>query len=84
MITKDELQQKRSPEELDEFVQSTFESIRADDKTKKNSIKMYDKWNILRIETTINNPRGFKIYREVKRNGERVMRWVSMGKSVYN
>lgn len=35
MITEKELQVKRSPEELHKFVESTFESIRADDKSKK-------------------------------------------------
>jgi len=41
---------------------------------KENSLKMYDKWSVLRVETTINNPREFKIYREVERCGEKVMR----------
>lgn len=27
---------------------------------RRNSIKMYDKASVLRIETTIHNPRGFK------------------------
>lgn len=27
----------------------------------RNSIKMYDKWSVLRIETTINYPRDFKV-----------------------
>lgn len=51
---------------------------------KNNSIKMYDKWSVLRIETTINNPREFKIYREVERNKKKEMRWIPMGKSVFN
>lgn len=60
------------------------QGVRIKHRMKKNSIKMYDKWSILRIETTINNPREFKIYREVERHGEKVMRWVPMGKSVFN
>ena len=35
IITIDELQHKRSPRELHDFVESTFESIRADDDIKK-------------------------------------------------
>jgi hypothetical protein len=50
----------------------------------KNSIKMYDKWSILRIETTINNPGAFKIYNTVTRKGRQIQAWVPMGKSVSN
>ena len=54
-------------------------------KMKSNSIKMYDNFNCLRIEMTINAPREFKVYREVQhRNGSTSMRWVPMGKSIAN
>ena len=47
---------------------------------KSNSIKMYDKFNCLRIEMTINAPREFKVYREVQhRECSTSMRWVPMG-----
>ena len=45
---------------------------------------MYDKYSVLRIETTINNPHEFRILKEVMRHGENVMKWVPMGKSVVN
>jgi hypothetical protein len=49
----------------------------------ENSIKMYDKQgSILRIETTINNPRRFRVRRGVTRKGRRCMAWVPMRKSV--
>jgi hypothetical protein len=49
----------------------------------ENSIKMYDKHgSILRIETTINNPRRFQVRRGVTRKGQRCMAWVPMRKSV--
>ena len=49
----------------------------------ENSIKMYDKaGSILRIETTLNNPRRFRAWREVTRKGERTMGWVPMRKGV--
>ncbi|BBO15881.1 conserved hypothetical protein [Candidatus Brocadia pituitae] len=51
---------------------------------KKNSLKMYDKWSVLGVETTMNNPREFKIYRKVERCGKKVMRWIPMGKGVFN
>ncbi|HDZ69178.1 MAG TPA: hypothetical protein ENH43_02020 [Phycisphaerales bacterium] len=37
MISVDDLQEKRSPEELDEFVQSTFAAIRADKDIRKTA-----------------------------------------------
>ena len=42
----------------------------------KNSIKMYDKYSVLRIETTINNPGAFKVQKQGK--------WLPMGKSISN
>ena len=54
-------------------------------KMKSNSIKMYDKFSVLRIETTINNPREFKTRREVRhKDGTTSMRWCPMGKSISN
>ena len=50
----------------------------------KNSVKMYDKSSVLRVETTINNSRSFKIYKEVERKGKKTMAWVPMGKAVSN
>lgn len=48
-----------------------------------NSIKMYDKQQyVLRIETTINNPKDFKVYRDVLRNRSIQKAWVPMRKSV--
>ena len=45
----------------------------------ENSIKMYDKQgSILRIETTINNARRFKVRRMTLRHGVRRMRWIPM------
>lgn len=52
---------------------------------KQNSIKMYDKWSVLRVETTINNPREFKVLRVVTTpRGQISRRWVPMGKGVAN
>lgn len=47
---------------------------------KRNSIKMYDKWSVLRVETTVHNPREFKILRTVQGS----LRWMPMAKGVAN
>ena len=45
-------------------------------KMKSNSIKMYDKFNCLRIEMTINDPKEFQVYKEVRhRDGTTLKRW---------
>lgn len=48
----------------------------------RNTIKMYDKFSVLRIETTINNPQDFKVYRPVGDGSS--WRWSPMGKGVAN
>jgi hypothetical protein len=59
------------------------EGIRIKHWVEENSIKMYDKQGcVLRIETTINNPRRFRVRRAVTREGKRCVQWVTMRKSV--
>lgn len=54
-------------------------------KMKSNSIKMYDKFSCLRVEMTINDPREFKVYKDVHhQDGTVSKRWVPMGKSISN
>ena len=54
-------------------------------KMKSNSIKMYDKFSCLRMEMTINDPKEFKVYKDVHhRDGTTSKRWVPMGKSISN
>ncbi len=49
----------------------------------ENSIKMYDKQgSVLRIETTINNARRFKVRRMRTRKGRRQMGWLPLRKGV--
>jgi hypothetical protein len=45
---------------------------------KGNTLKMYDKWNVLCIETTVNNAREFKVLKST----DDARRWVPMGKSL--
>ena len=54
-------------------------------KLKSNSVKAYDKCSVLRIETTINNPREFKVFGTVRhRDGTESRQWKPMGKSISN
>jgi hypothetical protein len=59
------------------------EGFRVKHRVEENSIKMYDKaGSVLRIETTINNPRRFRVHRPVTRYGKRTVGWVPMRKGV--
>jgi len=59
------------------------EGVRIKHWVEENSIKMYDKQgSVLRVETTINNPRRFKVRRAATRNGARTTAWIPMRKSV--
>jgi hypothetical protein len=65
------------------------EGCRVKHRLRRNSIKMYDKWCILRVETTINNPREFRVWRPLPRSNKggsvprhRAGSWVPMGKGV--
>jgi len=60
-----------------------WEGMRVKHWVEENSIKMYDKQgSVLRIETTINNPRRFKVRRQVTRQGRRVVAWAALRKGI--
>jgi len=62
---------------------SRVEGVRIKHWVEENSIKMYDKaGSVLRIETTINNPRRYKVRRRVTRHGQKKTAWVKMRKGV--
>ena len=49
----------------------------------ENWIKMYNKQgSVLRIETTINNPRRFRVWRRVTRRGKKVKLWATLRKGI--
>jgi hypothetical protein len=55
------------------------EGVRVKHWAEENSIKMYDKQgSVLRVETTINNVRRFKVRRMTTHKGVRRMRWIPM------
>jgi hypothetical protein len=51
---------------------------------RRNAIKLYDHLNLLRVETTINNPRDFKVLRRLRGPRRETRRWCPMGKSISN
>jgi len=60
-----------------------IEGVRLKHWVEENSIKMYDKQgSVLRIETTMNNPRRFKVRRAATRKGERCTAWLPMRKGI--
>jgi hypothetical protein len=60
-----------------------MEGVRIKHWVEENSIKMYDKQgSVLRIETTMNNPRRFKVRRRVTRKGKPGMGWLPLRKGV--
>jgi hypothetical protein len=59
------------------------EGVRIKHRLEENWIKMYDKQgSLLRIETTMNNPRRFKVRRWGIRKGRRCMTWLPLRKGV--
>ena len=59
------------------------EGARVKHRIEENSLKMYDKQgSVLRIETTINNARRFRVRRMKVRQGIRRMRWIPMRQGV--
>jgi hypothetical protein len=64
-------------------IQLRPEGIRIKHRVEENSIKMYDKQGcVLRVETTINNPRRFKLRGKVKVRSRLKMGWRRMRKGV--
>jgi hypothetical protein len=61
------------------------EARRIKHRIRRNWIKMYDKWSVLRVETVINNPSDFRVLRfEKDEKGRPRGRWVPMGKGIQN
>ncbi len=59
------------------------EGIRLKHRVNGNSVKMYDKQgSVLRVETTINHPREFKVYRKVESDPQSKPAWRKLRKGV--
>lgn len=59
------------------------EGLRLKHEANGNSVKLYDKQSsVLRVETTLNRPHEFRVYRASERDPEQKMRWQVLRKSV--
>lgn len=79
--------QRRICSPFDGEIKSEFklrvEGTRIKHWVQENSIKMYDKQGcVLRVETTINNPRRWNVWRRVTRKGKRTRGWIPMRRSI--
>ena len=64
-------------------VKHRVEGVRTKHWADENSVKMYDKQGrVLRIETTLNNPRRFNVRRKATRGEKLVTAWFPMRKRV--
>lgn len=64
-------------------LQHRIEGVRVKHWVEENSIKMYDKaGSVLRIETTINYPKRFRVRRRMKRDGKVVIKYLPMRKGI--
>ncbi|MCI0617517.1 hypothetical protein L0244_31465, partial [bacterium] len=60
-----------------------MEGIRIKHRVGTNSVKAYDKFQkILRVETTINNPRDFKIFRPLENHPDKLLAWQKLRQGV--
>jgi hypothetical protein len=59
------------------------EGIRIKHRVGSNSVKIYDKFQIvLRVETTINNPRDFRVFRPLENHPERKLAWQALRQGI--
>jgi len=73
----------KSPDEVISDCRHRYEGIRVKHWVNHNSVKMYNKsGSILRIETTINNTRDFKVFRHPDDDTSRPASWQKMRKGV--
>jgi hypothetical protein len=74
---------RRFAGEVTSDVVKRIEGVRVKHRVEENSLKMYDKQgSVLRIETTVNDPRRFKVRRLVTRKGQTGRHWVAMRKGL--
>jgi hypothetical protein len=61
------------------------EGVRVKHRMGKNSVKMYDKWGqLLRVETTMNDPRPFQVYRRREGDPGGKKEWRPLVKGISN
>jgi len=73
----------REPQEVMSDYRKLYEGVRIKHWLNHNSVKMYNKGgSILRIETTINDARDFKVFRHPEDDAQRRPSWLKMRKGV--
>ena len=73
----------RAPDEIVTDLRKRYEGMRLKHWINHNSIKMYNKaGSILRLETTINSTRDFKVFRHPNEDSSRPASWQKMRKGV--
>jgi hypothetical protein len=71
--------------ELMSDYQKRPEGIRVKHRMKANSVKMYDKHgSVLRVETTINDPKDFRVFRPVEGNPTGEKAWRPLARGIAN
>jgi len=74
---------RRFSGECKSSLQSRVEGLRVKHWVEENSIKMYDKaGSVLRVETTINNPKRFRSRRRISHRGRGVIKYLPMRKGI--
>jgi hypothetical protein len=69
--------------EVTSDVKERPEGVRIKHRAKANTVKMYDKFgSVLRVETTINHPRDFKVYRHKQGSADGEPAWRELRRSV--
>jgi hypothetical protein len=63
-------------------VEQFYEGTRLKHWVDSNSLKLYDHLNVLRPETTINEPKGFRVYRTAQNDPDGEMKWRILRRNV--
>jgi hypothetical protein len=72
-----------SAAKLQSDLKQRHEGLRLKHSLNRNSVKMYDKQKtVLRVETTINDPRDMKVYRASEGDPPELKRWLRLRKGV--
>jgi hypothetical protein len=73
----------RAPDEITSDLRQRYEGVRLKHWINRNSVKLYNKaGNVVRVETTINNNRDFKVFRHPDDDTSRPASWQRMRKGV--
>ena len=81
-VRKDDLPRASFGGEIFSDVRTFDQGLRIKHRVNANSVKMYNRPGVLRIETTINNPKEFKVYRTTENNPDGKQAWLPLRKGV--